>query len=222
MVHKIHYDNIRSITKFSTCNRSFTDKKEAIKCVYSNICDSMMNLIHAVDELNIKLGNDEDEKKMEEAKSTVFKYFEMAQAMQVKNQEPPKRNCLSASDDHTVPEGLLISPSDRRKLTSSTSDIDEPDYICPTAEVVTALKYLWSSPSIQKAYERRHEFQLLDSAAYFLQDLDRVCVHNYEPTDEDVLRTRAQTIGIVKIEFAFRHLTVSHDKKSPINFSILY
>ena len=80
---------------------------------------------------------------------------------------------------------------------------------CPPMEVINSLKYLWSTSSIQKAYERRNEFQLIDSASYFLDDLDRICRSDYDPKDEDILRTRVRTTGIVKIEFEFRHLTVS-------------
>ena len=59
------------------------------------------------------------------------------------------------------------------------------------------------------AYERRNEFQLMDSASYFLNDLDRVCAPDFEPTDDDVLRVRVRTTGIVKIEFEFRDMIVS-------------
>ena len=159
-----------------------------------------------MDDLNIKLLNDEDKVKMEESKSTVFKYLDL---LQNNTENEPKRNCVSVSNGSK--ENLISpsSPTPNTMLSSSSSCIAEPDTICPNSEVVSALKYLWSSPSIQKAYDRRHEFQLIDSAAYFLNDLDRVCVHDYEPTDEDVLRTRTKTLGIVKIEFAFRHLIVS-------------
>ena len=90
----------------------------------------------------------------------------------------------------------------------SDSCLGDLDKICPTAEVISALKYLWLNKSIQMAYERRNEFQIIDSASYFLNDLDRVCALDYEPTDNDVLRTRGRTTGIVKIEFEFKHLTV--------------
>ena len=177
--------------------------------MYSNISDAIINLINALDDLNIKLLNDEDKLKIEESKSTVFKYVDM---MQTNKEKQPTRNCSSVSNG----EEQVISPSSptlnanfHSTLSHSTSCIASPDNICPNSEVISALKYLWSTPCIQKAYERRHEFQLIDSAAYFLSDLDRVCVHDYEPTDEDVLRTRVKTLGIVKIEFAFRHLIVS-------------
>ena len=50
-------------------------------------------------------------------------------------------------------------------------------------------------------------YQLFDSAHYFLSDVERLCCPEYEPSDQDVLRTRVATTGIVKVEFEYRHLT---------------
>ena len=180
---------------------------EARYAIYSNIVESITNLINALEDLKIALSMNEDKAQMEESKSLIFKYSDMLQ----KNTETDtRRNCYSMdelSGKNSIPEKRQMSTEVFR---SSTSCLGELDNICPPFEVIQALKYLWSTTSIQKAYERRNEFQLIDSAAYFMNDLDRVCTPDYEPTDDDVLRTRVRTTGIVKIEFEFRHLTVSH------------
>ena len=137
--------------------------------------------------------------------------------LQAKTQKVPKRMCFSVGDGN---DQTLMNPATTPlPMASSSENLSGPDTACPCPATEDALSYLWSCPSIQKAYERRHEIQLSDSAAYFLNDLDRVCNHDYEPTDEDVLRTRVRTVGIVKIEFAFRHLTVS---KTDMFSSIFY
>jgi len=61
---------------------------------------------------------------------------------------------------------------------------------------------LWKDPGIQKAYERRSEYQLNDSTKYYMDDVLRVTAANYEPTDQDVLRSRVQTTGIIETEFS--------------------
>ena len=163
-----------------------------------------MNLVSAVEDLDIPLSGNEEVVKFEEAKATVTKYWD---AIQAKTQKVPKRMCFSVGDGN---DQTLMNPATTPlPMASSSENLSDPDTVCPCPATEDALSYLWSCPSIQKAYERRHEIQLSDSAAYFLNDLDRVCNHDYEPTDEDVLRTRVRTVGIVKIEFAFRHLTVS-------------
>ena len=193
--------------KYSTLirrNMIITDKKEARCSVYANITDAMKNLIHAVEDLDINFVLGEDKEKFEQSKSVVFKYMDL---MHAKTQPVPKRNCVSVGDRND--DRMKIPCSPLPNATSSENLAESSDNSCPCPATISALKYLWCSPTIQKAYDRRHEFQLTESSAYFLNDLDRVCVHDYEPTDEDILRTRTKTLGIVKIEFAFRHLTVS-------------
>lgn len=40
----------------------------------------------------------------------------------------------------------------------------------------------------------------------YLNDLDRICQSNYVPTQQDVLRTRVKTTGIVETHFTFKNL----------------
>ncbi|XP_056374036.1 guanine nucleotide-binding protein subunit alpha-11-like isoform X1 [Hyla sarda] len=65
-----------------------------------------------------------------------------------------------------------------------------------------AIKKLWSDPGIRKCYEKRREFQLLDSASYFLTNLERLTQDCYQPTNEDIVRIRMPTTGIN--EYSFR------------------
>jgi guanine nucleotide-binding protein G(i) subunit alpha len=64
-----------------------------------------------------------------------------------------------------------------------------------------AIKQIWKSEGAQEAFKRSSEFQLLDSAKYYFDDLDRIAQSNYVPTVDDVLRSRAKTTGIIEIEF---------------------
>ena len=58
---------------------------------------------------------------------------------------------------------------------------------------------LWISSGVQQAYARRNEFQLADSAAYFLSNVAKFTADNFVPSDQDILRTRVKTTGIVKV-----------------------
>lgn len=40
----------------------------------------------------------------------------------------------------------------------------------------------------------------------YLDALDRIGANNYEPTEQDLLRTRVKTTGIVEIQFDFKRL----------------
>ena len=180
---------------------------EARRAIYSNIVESIINLINALEDLNITPSVNDDKAKMEESKLLILKYSDM---LPRSTENETRRNCYSMDELSGKPTLTEKRQMSTEVFRSSTSGFAELDNICPPYEVVLALKYLWSTTSIQKAYERRNEFQLIDSASYFMNDLDRVCMAEYEPTDDDVLRTRVRTTGIVKIEFEFRHLTVSY------------
>lgn len=75
----------------------------------------------------------------------------------------------------------------------------EPDVI--TAQTGNDIKVLWADPVIRKVFARQSEFQLGDSAQYYLDNLDRIISPNYVPNDQDVLRSRAKTTGILVTEF---------------------
>ncbi|XP_018417182.1 PREDICTED: guanine nucleotide-binding protein subunit alpha-11-like [Nanorana parkeri] len=60
----------------------------------------------------------------------------------------------------------------------------------------TAIRKLWSDPGVRKCYEKRREFQLLDSAYYYLSNLERITEDGYLPTNEDIVRIRMPTTGI--------------------------
>lgn len=40
----------------------------------------------------------------------------------------------------------------------------------------------------------------------FLDDLDRLGAKEYQPTEQDILRTRVKTTGIVEVHFSFKNL----------------
>uniref|UniRef100_A0A3B3ZGC8 Guanine nucleotide-binding protein subunit alpha n=1 Tax=Periophthalmus magnuspinnatus TaxID=409849 RepID=A0A3B3ZGC8_9GOBI len=64
-----------------------------------------------------------------------------------------------------------------------------------------AIKSLWSDPGVQECYHRRREYQLSDSTKYYLNNLDRIGDPAYVPTQQDVLRVRVPTTGIIEYVF---------------------
>jgi len=63
------------------------------------------------------------------------------------------------------------------------------------------LKALWASANIQTTYQHRAAYQLTDSSKYFFDRLEEICRPNYLPSEQDVLRSRVRTTGIVENEF---------------------
>merc|ERR1711972_881657 len=73
-------------------------------------------------------------------------------------------------------------------------------------ELLAGMKRLWVDSGVQECFSRSNEYQLNDSAKYFLDDLDRLGAKDYQPTEQDILRTRAKTTGIVEVHFSFKNL----------------
>ena len=66
---------------------------------------------------------------------------------------------------------------------------------------VNAIKHLWSDSGIQECYNRRNEYQLTDSAKYYISDIERITSKEYIPSQQDILRARVPTTGINEYEF---------------------
>ena len=63
-------------------------------------------------------------------------------------------------------------------------------------ELVGDIQRLWSDPAIQQAWQRRSEFQIIESHRVFLDDLGRISSPDYTPTDADIVATRVRTTGV--------------------------
>jgi GTPase SAR1 family protein len=107
--------------------------------------------------------------------------------------------------------------------------LDDEDYFA--GELTPAqgkdLEALWEDAGVQKVYERRSEYQLSDSVPYYLgayrtkrcilssrphyqhltrfsftsDNITRISAETFVPTEQDVLRSRAKTTGIIETDF---------------------
>uniref|UniRef100_A0AAY5KYL1 Adenylate cyclase-inhibiting G alpha protein n=1 Tax=Esox lucius TaxID=8010 RepID=A0AAY5KYL1_ESOLU len=99
--------------------------------------------------------------------------------------------------------GETARSDDARQLFALASSAEEG---VMTPELAGVIKRLWQDAGVQICFGRSREYQLNDSASYYLNDLDRISQQNYVPTQQDVLRTRVKTTGIVETHFTFKDL----------------
>ena len=90
-----------------------------------------------------------------------------------------------------------------KQLSDIAGNQEEAEF---TPEVLTALAALWADAGVKECFGRSREYQLNDSAGYLLDALDRIGAKDYVPTEQDVLRTRVKTTGIVETHFSFKEL----------------
>jgi guanine nucleotide-binding protein G(o) subunit alpha len=74
------------------------------------------------------------------------------------------------------------------------------------SELLSSMERLWADAGVQLCFLRSNEYQLNDSAQYFLDQLYRIGSPDFLPNEQDILRTRVKTTGIVEINFSFKNL----------------
>ena len=162
--------------------RGFTEneKLDAQVAVYLNLVDTAMSLVDAVSFLTFEdLDSSDDVKlQLENAKERIQELGNIIQ----------------------VYADRLISVNAGTELRSLKEKVD---VMSPTEEITMAFNGLWSNKFIQIAYSRRNEFQLIDSAGYFMSSINRICAKGYLPNNQDILRARVKTTGVVRIKFSF-------------------
>ncbi|CAB3249587.1 unnamed protein product [Arctia plantaginis] len=76
----------------------------------------------------------------------------------------------------------------------------QPDFDYPS-EFYEHTEALWKDQGVQRTYERSNEYQLIDCAKYFLDQVHIIKQGNYTPTEQDILRCRVLTSGIFETQF---------------------
>jgi len=74
-----------------------------------------------------------------------------------------------------------------------------PDKVTP--DLAAVIQQMWADDGVKEILSRRHQYQLADSIDYYVGEIDRIAESNYVPTPDDILRSRAQTTGIIESEF---------------------
>lgn len=73
------------------------------------------------------------------------------------------------------------------------------------AELGGHLKTIWADPVIQETFKNRNVYNIqlkaADSISYFFERLDDIMKDDYVPTQQDYLRVRVPTTGIIKTAF---------------------
>lgn len=76
-----------------------------------------------------------------------------------------------------------------------------------TPELANAIKLLWEDRGVHiDAVNRGNEFQMPESAPHFLQNVERIALPDYKPSEQDILLSRIKTTGIVEVKFQMKNV----------------
>lgn len=151
-----------------------------------------------------------------------------------KNSVHAIQSLINAVDTLSDIEGIESASA----LEASAALLDLGDKIPNDADSLTTIKenikLVWVEDSIQAAFARSGEFQLLDSTKYFLTTdeaeyskfdgnngqptIERVFSPDFVPNDQDILRARIMTTGVQQTEF--KYTDQKENNAQPITFRV--
>uniref|UniRef100_A0A1I7V1P1 G-protein alpha subunit n=1 Tax=Caenorhabditis tropicalis TaxID=1561998 RepID=A0A1I7V1P1_9PELO len=78
---------------------------------------------------------------------------------------------------------------------------EENHYGLFSKELAEKIKCIWNDKSMQKLYALRSQFNLNDSASYFLNNIDKINTVDYKPSDKDLIMAYVPTCGVQNVVF---------------------
>lgn len=74
------------------------------------------------------------------------------------------------------------------------------------ASVSNSIVTLWKDEGFRQCFRRSKEYQLIDSAKYYLDKAGQICDPGFKPTDQDILRSRKMTTNINEYMFDIKRV----------------
>mmetsp|Transcript_18042 Transcript_18042/g.35491 ORF Transcript_18042/g.35491 Transcript_18042/m.35491 type:complete len:379 (+) Transcript_18042:462-1598(+) len=107
---------------------------------------------------------------------------------------------VAACDAHT--------PAEDQELADEILQIDEDKDNIDT-EMGEKLKAIWEDAGVQSTWMQRSNIQVQDSLSWYMAEIDRIAADDYKPSNQDLLRSRVRTSGIVEAEFVVNGVTIA-------------
>lgn len=149
----------------------------------------------------------------ESGKSTLVKQMRI---LHVEDAFPPEERAEKRQDIRQNVRDAILTISQAMGTIDPPLTVDKPESVaalqyilreCPSTdfdyphEFWEHTEVLWAAPNVKRCFERANEYQLIDSAKYFLDKVGEVKKPDYNPSEQDILRCRVLTSGIFETKF---------------------
>jgi GTPase SAR1 family protein len=139
----------------------------------------------------------------ESGKSTIFKQMKVIYGKTFTDEERQQQLPTIYSNILTAMKTLceqvvafnMVSKIECPRAFDMIRGLDENSSI--NVEVGDAVKALWHDPGMQLVWDRRSEFQVIESVQYYFNRIDIIKMPDYLPDKDDILYSRVRTSGIV-------------------------
>ncbi|GAA6003997.1 guanine nucleotide-binding protein subunit alpha [Rhodotorula paludigena] len=185
------HQNKQSAAIDAELRRARQEEAKTVKCLMLGAGESGKSTL--VKQMRLMYANPYSDRERHDYKEIVFTNALQSMQAVIRGFEV----CNVALPQQHIPTAeylLLVHSEDATD--PSTGDI-EPG-------VRNAIIALWAEPATKEVVARSSQFQLNDSAQYFFDAMPRLGEPRYVPTDQDILRTRVRSTGIVEEVFAVK------------------
>jgi GTPase SAR1 family protein len=149
----------------------------------------------------------------ESGKSTIFKQMKLIYGDQYSETEKKQQiptiysNVLQAVKvlvEHAISFNMVDQIECKAEFELLKS-MDENDAI--SVPVGNAIKALWTDKAIMAVWDRRAEYQIIESVQYYFNKIDKIKMPDYVPDKDDILLSRVRTSGIVTERYVIDNTT---------------
>jgi GTPase SAR1 family protein len=169
---------VKQMRLIHTSRFTLKERLEKVNDIKSNIRDSILSILDAMEMFNIKFENEN----LKESCEFIYENIHMFLL-----------NTTSSSSISITNNKLKDLNNTNRKLSNTTDNVINKIWNC--------IDELWNDLNVKKCAKRGNEFHLIDSAQYFLDRINVIRHKDYVPDDQDILRCRVLTTGILETQF---------------------
>ena len=169
---------VKQMRLIHTSRFTLKERLEKVNDIKSNIRDSILSILDAMEMFNIKFENEN----LKESCEFIYENIHMFLL-----------NTTSSSSISITNNKLKDLNNTNRKLSNTTDNVINNIWNC--------IDQLWNDLNVKKCAKRGNEFHLIDSAQYFLDRINIIRNKDYVPDDQDILRCRVLTTGILETQF---------------------
>jgi GTPase SAR1 family protein len=162
----------------------------------------------------------------ESGKSTIFKQMKLLYGTEKDFSDQTRRNMIGVIHGNIIDAMQTLISNSHIHGTTGEEKAQEPD---PTPDLTgwdDAVQFqefsdvldekgaelvnkLWKDKRIQNTYHNRSKFQLPDTASYYFDKVDEIVSEAYKPSNDDILRSRVRTSGIVEENYEIDNVKFS-------------
>jgi hypothetical protein len=173
------------VSKFTT-----REKNEKIYDIKSNIRDSILSILEAMERLGIKLENES----LNDMKEYIFENIHLFTLNNINTSTCDQNN--NKSNNHNINNNFLYSNSNNSNssanmLTQNSTTLDfksQKELNEKIEKLWDCIEKLWKDNGVKKCAKRGNEYHLIDSAEYFMNKITIIRHKDYLPDEQDILR----------------------------------